>query len=259
MEDWQREALRTRLARFVGALNPSLRLDLLRVDLKEAEGSLNVVAELADSLPDATLLEILRDINRSGKGAHNQFLNLVNKMARIPTGDPSRGLDMDSVLNGWGVLGALHGESAKPFRSALKEVLMRRTDVACTPEPYQELLDDLTHREVSPVARDLVTRYRDPSDPIDVRAHTVELAVHLLQDSKGCEHAAGLLAHVGAATDGLLDAGRFQPVRNAAVIARSIGATRISTGIDTIVCTHAPTRPASRPTSAPSPGVIGPL
>jgi len=225
MEDWQRDALRTRLGRFVGALNPSLRLDLLRVDLKEAEGSLNVVAELADSLPDATLLEILRDINRSGKGAHNQFLNLVNKMARIPTGESSAGLDMDSVLHEWGVLGALHGESAKPFRSALKEVLMRRTDVACTSEPYQELLDDLTHREILPVTRSLVTRYRDPSDPIDVRAQTVELAVHLLQDGPGTEHAAGLLAHVGAATDGLLDAGRFQPIRNAAVIARSIGAS----------------------------------
>jgi len=225
MEDWQREALRTRLARFVGALNPSLRMDLLRVDLQEAEGSLDVVAELADSLSDTTLLEILRDINRSGHGAHNQFLNLVNKMARIPTGEDALVPDMGSVLEGWGVLDALAGENTTPFRSALKELLVRRQEVACTPEPYQALLDDLTHSEISAAARTVISRYRDPSDAVDVRAQAVELAVHLLQDRPGSEDGAGILAHVGAATDVLLDAGCFQAVGSAATVARSLGAS----------------------------------
>ncbi len=232
MEDWQREALRSRVGRFVGALNPSLRQDLLRLDPQEVEDSLNMVAELADSLTDAALLDVLRDINRSGQRVHDQFLNFLNKMARLPLGPSPTAPEMNAVLHRWGISGMLQTEDAQTFRLALKEILSRRKDIECNPQPYQELLDDLAHRELPPAMKLLASRYRDPSDPIDVQAQAVELAVHLLQDGQGQEHVPGILAHVGASTDLLLDAGQFQPIRDAAVVARFLYA-RAEEGEDT--------------------------
>jgi hypothetical protein len=221
MDAWQREALRGRMSRFVGALNANLRQDLLRVDPQDGEDWIGVMAELSDTLPDAALLDVLRDINRAGHRVHDQFLNFMNKMARIPTEKSDTAVDLDTVLRRWRVAGTLD-EDPRAFRSALREVLSRRRTIECNPEPYQEMLDDLTHRELSPATFALTGRYRNPADAADVRCQAVELAVHLLQDGSSGEHAPGILAHVGAATDELLDAGRFQPVRDAAVVARSI-------------------------------------
>jgi hypothetical protein len=67
-----------------------------------------------------------------------------------------------------------------------------------------------------------LARYRDPCDSLDVTSHAVELAVLLLEDGAGREHAAGILAHIGASTDTLLDSGRMQAVRDAAATARTI-------------------------------------
>lgn len=223
MDDWQREALRARVSRFVGALNPNLRQDLLRLDPRDGDDAFGMMAELSDTLPDATLLDVLRDINRAGHHTHDQFLNFLNKMSRIPSEKSDTPVNLESVLRRWRVAGAIE-ENPTAFRSALKEVLSRKKAVECNPDKYQDLLDELSHREVSPAARIVLERYRDPSDAFDVRCQAVELAVHLLADGDATAggHAAGLLAHVGAATDELLDAGRFQPVRDAAVTARAM-------------------------------------
>ncbi len=221
MDGWQREAIRTRLARFVSALNPTLRRDLLRVDPHDAEGSVGTVATIADQLADSTLLDILRDLNHAGQRTHDQFLNFMNKMARLDPSD-SPLAQLDPTLERWGISGDVIREDPRAFRTALKEVLLRRKEIDCNPEKYQELLDDLTHRELSPTTRSLCARYVDPTNSLDVKSQTLEMAVRLLEEESAGEHLAGILAHIGSITDPLLDAGKFQPVRDAAVTARSI-------------------------------------
>jgi len=223
MDSGPREALRNRLGRFVQALNPALRQDLLRLDPQDADGSLTMVAELSDALPDTTLLDILRDLNRTGQRAHDQFLGFLNKMARLP-GDGAAMPDLVSALNRWGSSGIIE-ENSQSFRTALKAVLTRRQVIDCNPEAYQNHLDGLTRREISPTGKMLCARYRDPADRDDVRAQVVELAVHLLADGEGLEHVPGIIAHVGVAADRLIETGWIVPVRDAAQVIRNIQAS----------------------------------
>ena len=224
MDNAEQEALRTRLGRFVQALSPALRQDLLRLDAQDPEGSMSMLADLSEGLPDSTLLDILRDLNRSGQRAHDQFLGFLNKMARLPAPDGAAVPDLASARDRWGSGGIIE-EDPRSFREALRAVITLRESIACNPESYQQHLDGLTRRELPAVTQVLCSRYRDPSDADDVRAQVVELAVFLLSDGEGKEHVPGIIAHIGASTDRLLETGFFEPVGEAAATVSAIHAS----------------------------------
>ncbi len=223
MDAPERAALRTRLASFVTALTPGLRQDLLRIDPREADGSAPLLAEITPDLPDSVLAEILHEISKQGERVHEQLVDFLNKLSHVSPEQASGQASLESALQRWGAAAETITDDPQALHSALRAILTRGSKSDCIPREYRAVLDDLTHRQLSPVATTLLTRYRDPQEPKEVLAQSVEIAVRLLTDEESDEHVKDILGFVEAAIDPLLGAGRFHPVLEAVVAARAVG------------------------------------
>jgi hypothetical protein len=222
MGERDREALRARLASFVGGLSSGMRQDLLLVEGGGEEESLAFVAELADSLPDPVLLEVLRNVDARGQKVPPQLFTLLNKLVRVSSEQAPVAQGLQDVLGRWGVSPTLAGGDPAALHRALEEVFEQRQEVHCNPESYQGLLEDLSGQELGAVTRAVFERYRDPRDPVAVQTQTAEIALRLLEEESREEEQAGLLGYLGAVTDTLLEGGQYHPVRDTAVAARRL-------------------------------------
>lgn len=216
----RRTRARQRLSRFVAALNPKLRQDLLRFDGHMGDDSLSLMTELGDVVPETDLLEALQSIDRAGARVPEQLLTLLSKLMRVSKTRPTLASGLQDTMNKWGVTDtALHDETE--LRTALEEVFRRRDRVDCNPIPHQELLDTLARYEFDAPASLSLARYRDPEDLEDVRRQTAEIATRIVALPGGGEHRPGLFQFLQASTDELIDAGLFNQVRDGAVAART--------------------------------------
>jgi hypothetical protein len=222
MSEKDREALRARLASFVGGLGTELRRDLLQVEAGGQEESLDFVAELADSLPDPVLLDVLRRVDARGQKVPPQLFTLLNKLVRVSSEQAPVAQGLQEVLGRWGVSPQVAGGDPSALHRALEEIFQKKQEVRCNPESYQGLLDDLSGTELQAVTRAVYERYRDPRDPVEVQSQTAEIALRLLEEESEEEDQAGLLGYLGAATDTLLEGGQYHPVRDTAVAARRL-------------------------------------
>ena len=84
----------------------------------------------------------------------------------------------------------------------------------------EELLDDLSRRQLTGERLAVLDLYSDPRDPECVRRHSAEIAVRLLQDPGGGEQRPGLFGFLSGAADALVDMGGFEILRDAAIVAR---------------------------------------
>jgi hypothetical protein len=227
LSERDREGLRARLARFVGGLSGSLRSDLLRVEASTPDDSLALVAELAENLPDPVLLEVLRTVDARGDRVPPHLFTLLNKLIRVSSEQATVAQGLQDVLGRWGVSAEVAlGADPAGLHVALEEVFQSRQEVRCNPEAYQGLLEHLSSRELETVTRAVFSRYRDPRDPVAVQVQVAEIALRLLEEEREETGQAGLLGYLGAATDTLLEAGQYAPVRDAAVAARNLCSRR---------------------------------
>jgi len=217
----KKAADRKRLAKFIGALSRKLRVDLLRVDPAAPGESISRMTELADVVPETDLLEALQDVDRAGARVPGQMLTLLNKMMRLPGTRPTLADGLRQSLEKWGLSRTLAQDDPADFRNALSEVFQRRERDLFNPAPYQSLLDKLSKNVLSGESAESSKLYRDPQDPTETRLHLAEIAVRLLSKSGADPFRTGLLAQIDSATDLLLEHGRFDAVRDAAVAARA--------------------------------------
>jgi hypothetical protein len=211
---------RQRLSKFVGALNPKLRQDLLRFDMRMGDDSLTLMTELGDVVPETDLLEALQNLDRVGARVPEQILVLMSKLVRVAKTRPTLASGLQDTMNKWGVPATAMGDEMN-LRAALEEVFQRRGRVECNPIPHQELLDTLSRYEFDAPSTLSLSRYRDPEDLEDVSRQTAEVAVRLVGLPGGDEHRAGLFRYLRESTESMIDAGLFEQVRDAAGAART--------------------------------------
>ncbi len=218
----RRSRARDRLSKFVAALNPKLRQDLLRFDMHMGDDSLTLMTELGDVVPETDLLDALQNLDRVGARVPEQLLVLMSKLVRIAKTRPSLASGLQDTMDKWGVSPAAMGDEMS-LRAALEEVFQRRGRVECNPIPHQELLDTLARHEFDAPVTLSLSRYRDPEDLEDVGRQTAEIAVRLVALPGGEKYRAGLFRYLQESTERLIDAGLFEQVRDVAVAARTYG------------------------------------
>nr|NIM62244.1 hypothetical protein [Acidobacteriota bacterium] len=146
IKEEKREHARERLSKFVAALNPKLRQDLLRFDAHMGPNSLALMTELGDVVPETDLLEALQNLDRLGARVPEQLLVLMSKLMRVAKTRPTLASGLQDTMDKWGVSNAAMGDEMS-LRAALEEVFQRRGRVECNPIPHQELLDTLARYE----------------------------------------------------------------------------------------------------------------
>ena len=213
-----RSHARERLSKFVAALNPKLRQDLLRFDPHLSRDSLALMTELGDVVPEADLLDALQNLDRVGGRVPEQLMTLMNKLLRVSKTRPTLASGLHDTMGKWGVSTTEMGDETS-LRSALEEVFHREGRAECNPVPHQELLDTLSRYEFDAPGNLSLSRYRDPEDLPDVRRHAAEIASRVVALPGGEEHRAGLFHFLQKASDPLIDAGSFEQVRDVAVAA----------------------------------------
>jgi hypothetical protein len=218
----ERAAVRDRMAKFVVALNPRLRRDLLRLDFSARGDEEPAMTDLLDVVPEPDLLEALQEIDHSGGRMSRQMTTLMNKLMRVSETRPTLAAGLKDVLAKWGMSqDALGNRQDDNVKSAMAEVLQRRGDDNSNPVPYQNLLDDLARIQLPQTGSPSDTRYRDPEDGDESRLQACQIALQALAAPGGEEQRAGILTYLAAATDELLARGHFDTVRDAAVVAKT--------------------------------------
>lgn len=216
----QRTIVRQRLGGFIAGLHDGLRRDLLRVNSAKPGPSLHFLDELVDDLPVSDLLQALQEVDRAGGRVPDEMLSLINKLVRISERRDQDASLLYNTLESWGLSPQALVQPQAP-RQAFGEMLHRRGDAEFNPESYRGLLAQLSREELAGAAQASALRYRDPTDPVDVRLHVSELAVSLLALPDGDKYRQGLLAYVQGATDFLLERERFGTVHEATLAARA--------------------------------------
>ena len=222
----RRSHVRERLSKFVAALNPKLRQDLLRFDMNMGGDSLALMTELGDVVPETDLLDALQNLDRVGARVPEQLLTLMSKLMRISKTRPTLASGLQDTMDKWGVSATAMKDETE-LRAALEEVFRRRGRVECNPIPHQELLDTLARYEFEAPANLSLSRYRDPEDSQDVGRHTAEIAARMVALPGGEKYRAGLFHYLQDSTDRLIDAGLFEQVRDVAVAARTYSRLKI--------------------------------
>jgi len=218
----RRSHVRERFAKFVAALNPKLRQDLLRFDMHMGSDSLALMTELGDVVPETDLLDALQKLDRVGARVPEQLLTLMSKLTRVAKSRPTLASGLQDTMDKWGVPAtAMRDETS--LRTALEEVFHRRGRVECNPIPHQELLDTLAVYEFDAPANLSLSRYRDPEDLQDVSRQTAEIAARLVALPGGEEYRPGLFHYLQDSADRMMDAGLFDQVRDVSVAAHTFG------------------------------------
>lgn len=221
LDPTQRSEVRRRLASFTAALNPGLREDLLRVDAHRLSESLALIHELADVVPITNLIDALRDVDRVGGRPPDELIMLLNKLVRISRGRPEETERLDETLRKWGLSPDVLQLDPINLRAAMEEVFQRRSRMDFNPRAYQVLLDHLSRANLTGEMQPSAAKYRDPTNPLDVRTHAAEVAILLLGRTDGERYRPGLFGYVGAAADLILEHAKFAPVHDATVAARA--------------------------------------
>jgi len=216
----RRNHARERLSKFVSALNPKLRQDLLRFDMHLGGDSLALMTELGDVVPETDLLDALQSLDKVGARVPEQLLVLMSKLVRIAKTRPTLASGLQDTMDKWGVSPKAMGDEMS-LRAALEEVFQRRGRVECNPIPHQELLDTLARYEFDAPANLSLSRYRDPEDPEDLYRHAAEIAARIVALPGGEEYRAGLFRFLQDSAVRMIDAGLFEQVRDVAVAART--------------------------------------
>jgi hypothetical protein len=216
----KRGHVRNRLSKFVAALNPKLRQDLLRFDMYLGGDSLALMTEVGDVVPEHDLLEVLQNLDRVGARVPEQLLSLMSKLMRVARSRPTLKSGLKDTMDKWGVSANAMGDEGN-LRAALEEVFCRRDRVECNPIPHQELLDTLAQYEFDAPTSLSLSRYRDPEDPEDVKRQTAEIVSRIVALPGAEEHRPGLFRYLSDSTERMLDAGLFESVRDAAMAART--------------------------------------
>jgi hypothetical protein len=212
----KRGRARVRLGRFVSALNPKLRQDLLRFDSHVAEETLSLMTELGDAVPETDLLDALSNLDRVGARVPEQLLTLMGKLLRVSQNRPTLASGLKDTMSKWGVSQTAIAGDAEDLRSALEEVFRRRERIECNPIPHQELLETLARYDFEAPSTLCLSRYRDPSDSQDVHSHSAQIAVRLVTLPGGDEYRCGIFHYLQHCASALLEAKQFDALRDAA-------------------------------------------
>ena len=214
------KVFRRRVGDFVGALNPDLRRNLLQVGATRTRESISLINDLSDSIPPDEILEALQNVDRVGGQAHDELVQLLQKLVRISRDRPAIQNQLEDTLNRWGVSSSVLQDTGR-LGQALEEVLRRRSPSDFNPSAYKSLLGDLTSGELSGQLPQSAQLYGDPSNEDAMRAHCAQIAVQLLGRSDGDEYRPALFGYVGSHAERLLRRGELAPVVHAVVAARA--------------------------------------
>jgi hypothetical protein len=217
----KRKTGRDWMTRFVSALSPRLRRDLLRIDPRMPEESLALMTDLADLVPESDLLKALQQIDRVGARMPSQLLTLFNKLVRLSQSRPALRPELEKTLGRWGLPGSALDEKEPRLSEVLSEVFQRRASTEFNPQPYQALLDDLSLNALSGDTVPSESLYRDPRAEEDVRLHSAQVAVRLLMRKGDDRHRPAIFARVATEIDLLLAGRKLDDVRDAAVSAHA--------------------------------------
>ena len=218
----RQRAVQKRIADFVAALSPKLRRDLLCVDPRRPEESLEFMETVVEDLSESDLLRALRELDTMGARVPGQMLTLLNKLVTISSKHPTVAANLEERLKSWGVAPEALSGAKGDLQEALQEVFQRRErSDFYIPQPHKRLLDDLSRNQMESAEFEFHDRYRDPQDMYDVRLHAAQMAVRLVGGRGGERHRAGLFAYLATVSDSLIERGRFDVVNDAAVTART--------------------------------------
>lgn len=209
-------SVKRRLGAFIGGLTPDLRSQLLRVDAKSSRQKLEFVAEMVDSLPKSTVMEILGSLDKRGAHVPHQFITLMNKLIGVSAQDSDMREQVGDKLETMGVPRSLMDSEPGKVREVLTEVMQSRIEVTWNPEQYQALLEELSTRRVQGAPGVKPDHYGDPCDSKSVGAHVSAIALRLLVARPQAPEASGFLRCLEEDAPRALDAGRFDQAHDAA-------------------------------------------
>lgn len=202
-----REVVRARLAAFITALSPELRSQLLRVDPSSSARKLDFLAEIADALPDTTLMEAISDLDGRGERISDSFLGLLKKLVGLSVRDPGLRELTETKLVSIGLPRGLTLMDPVHVRAMLEQALRHRREPEFTPSDHQTTLERLSAGTLT--ATQPWSRYHDLTSPEEMSAHVAEIVLRLLVALPDHPDAPTYLSRLTSEAPRALAAGRF--------------------------------------------------
>jgi hypothetical protein len=212
--DARREA-QARIGRFVSALPPALREELLRID--------PTLSRAQPLRPDSIVTALLLGAVQGGDRPPEDAVALLNQLLRSTTGDDPGLRDLLERV----AAGEAPPEELDRLGAAVSEIFRKREDIQANPQDYQKLIDSLARAGVKAAANAdrWKDQFDDPRDAAGNRAHAVEIAAEQFRDRGAAEHAETVLAYLRDSVDPLIDTGRLEALRTAVRAAGELAAS----------------------------------
>jgi hypothetical protein len=172
-----RRVVRPRLAAFVSHLSPDLRRELLRVDARTSGEKLRFLAELADALPDTTLMEVLADVDEAGRRVRFEFVVLLEKLVGLSVRDPFLRELTETKLISFGLPRGMTLMESSRVRQILEKTLRPRSDRERNKTESRALIENVDRRLLEGEPRSRV--YVDET-PDEIRSHVSSILLRLL-------------------------------------------------------------------------------
>lgn len=218
----QMDVTRGKVLRFLGALTPTLRSDLLRIDPQSPQQMLGLVTDLAEDLQLPDLLESLDGLEQVGHAVPSNLIPLLAKLVRMSEGGDERGQAIRERMEEWGLSSVPTNLKKEELNQALSEVLNKRGDLNPNPEVYGQMLEGLVRGRLEGVGgASSAEIYGDPGELHGLRLQALEIALRSLHNEL-TDLSAGPLARLSVDSGLLIELGRLESLRETAATAVEI-------------------------------------
>ena len=215
-----RQVVRTRLASFIAALSPELRGQLLHVDPSASARKLDVLADVAEALPDTMLLEVISDLDGRGERISDSFLGLLNKLVCLSVREPELRELTETKLVSIGMPRGLTLMDPVHMHAMIEQALRHRREPDFTPSDHQTTIERLSSGTLTPARPS--SRYDDLASPELVSAHVADIVLRLLVSAPDHPDAAAYVRRLTSEAPRALAAGRFSQLHEAASSLRDL-------------------------------------
>lgn len=215
-----RQVVRARLASFIAGLSPELRRQLLHVDPSASARKLDFLADMADALPDTTLMEVISDLDRQGERISDSFLGLLNRLVGLSVREPSLRELTETKLVSIGLPRGLTLMDPVHMRAMLDQALRHRRDGDFTPSDHETTIERLSGGVAA--AAQPWSQYRERASPESVSARVADIVLRLLVAAPDHPDAAAYLRRLAVEAPRALAAGRFDQLHETASSLRDL-------------------------------------
>ena len=215
-----RQTVRARLATFVAGLSPELRRQLLHVDPSASARKLDFLADMAEALPDTTLMEVISDLDKQGERISDSFLGLLNRLVGLSVREPSLRELTETKLVSIGLPRGLTLMDPVHVRAMLEQALRHSRDADFTPSDHETTIERLSSG-VATTAHPW-SRYRERTSAETVSARVADIVLRLLVAAPDHPDAAAYVRRLTTEAPRALAAGRFDQLYETASSLRDL-------------------------------------